>query len=137
PTGALPLVHATGITGRPTRFLADHHLPFVPRVGRDAVLADLGLGELLADHDPAGDRMVWLSRADPGAESALTHRLAASGIKVVGRDSASELQRRYAGNGAVLALRLLLLCGAAAVIVSVGALLVAAYTGRRQRAYEV
>jgi ABC-type antimicrobial peptide transport system permease subunit len=37
----------------------------------------------------------------------------------------------------VLALRLLLVCGGAAVVVSVGALLVAAYVGRRQRAYEV
>ena len=43
----------------------------------------------------------------------------------------------YAGDGAVLALRLLLVCGAAAVVVAVGALLVAAYVGRRQRAYEV
>jgi ABC-type antimicrobial peptide transport system permease subunit len=37
----------------------------------------------------------------------------------------------------VLALRLLLVCGSAAVVVAVGALLVAAYVGRRQRAYEV
>ena len=47
------------------------------------------------------------------------------------------MERGYAGDGAVLALRLLLVCGAAAIVVSVGALLVAAYVGRRQRAYEV
>jgi putative ABC transport system permease protein len=56
---------------------------------------------------------------------------------VQGRSTAAGLERVYAGDGAVLALRLLLVCGAAAVVVSVGALLVAAYVGRRQRAYEV
>jgi predicted lysophospholipase L1 biosynthesis ABC-type transport system permease subunit len=60
-----------------------------------------------------------------------------NGVRVDRRDSEAALQRSYAGDGAVLALRLLLICGGAAVLVSVGALLVAAYVGRRQRAYEV
>jgi ABC-type antimicrobial peptide transport system permease subunit len=58
-------------------------------------------------------------------------------MTVQGRSTQTALERVYAGDGAVLALRLLLVCGAAAVVVSVGALLVAAYVGRRQRAYEV
>lgn len=56
---------------------------------------------------------------------------------MISRETTAAAERRYAGDGAVLALRLLLVCGAAAVVVAVGALLVAAYVGRRQRAYEV
>jgi ABC-type lipoprotein release transport system permease subunit len=80
---------------------------------------------------------VWLGRADPAAERALVADLRRAEITVQGRETSSALERAYAGDGAVLALRLLLVCGAAAVLVSVGALLVAAYVGRRQRAYEV
>ena len=70
-------------------------------------------------------------------ERRFTQALAAQDVRVLSRDSAAAAERRYAGDGAVLALRLLLVCGAAAVVVSVGALLVAAYVGRRQRAYDV
>ncbi|MGZ4632740.1 MAG: FtsX-like permease family protein, partial [Actinomycetes bacterium] len=135
--GAVALVQAGGLSGDRTRFRAVGHGAYVPHVGRSAVLVDLGLALRLADTAPAGDRQVWLSRNDKAAEAHLVRALSQDGIHVDTRESEAALQRRYAGDGAVLALRLLLVCGGAAVVVSVGALLVAAYVGRRQRAYEV
>jgi len=111
--------------------------PFVPRVGQAALLVDLDLALRNAPTAPQGDREVWLARDDPRAERALTRALAARGVRVQARATEATVERGYAGDGAVLALRLLLVCGAVAVLVAIGAMLVAAYVGRRQRAYEV
>lgn len=101
------------------------------------MLVDLDLVLRLDDEAPLGERQVWLAHEDRAAEAALVERLKKAEITVQGRETLTGRERVYAGDGAVLALRLLLVCGAAAVVVSVGALLVAAYVGRRQRAYEV
>jgi hypothetical protein len=135
--GGSPFGTTTGMSGAETRYRAAAVADYVPRAGADAVLVDLGLALRLDDDAVLGDRQVWLSRDDPVAERALRASLKKSGVAVGGRESRGELERVYAGDGAVLALRLLLVCGAAAVVVAVGALLVAAYVGRRQRAYEV
>jgi hypothetical protein len=135
--GGVPLGETTGLAGTPLRFLVTGKQPYLPRLGPDAVLVDLGLALRLSDESDLGDREVWLSKDDPGDEKALRARLAKADVDVVGRETSGRLARVYAGDGAVLALRLLLVCGAAAVVVAVGALLVAAYVGRRQRAYEV
>ena len=127
----------TGMSGLPTRFNAVAATDYVPRAGDDAVLVDLDLALRLDSNATTGDRQVWLSRDDPAAERQLRGDLKRAGITVASRETRGGLERVYAGDGAVLALRLLLVCGAAAVVVAVGALLVAAYVGRRQRAYEV
>lgn len=135
--GGVPVGTTTGLSGSDVRFQASHRTDVVPRSGRDAVMVDLDLVLLLSEDPPLGDRQVWLSRDDRSAERRLRAQLAGAGVTILDRDSRSELVRAYAGDGAVLALRLLLVCGAAAVLVAVGALLVAAYVGRGQRAYEV
>jgi hypothetical protein len=135
--GGVPVGETTGLAGTPMRFLVADTQPYLPRLGKDAVVVDLGLALRLSDEATVGDREIWLSRDDRGDERALRARLATADIHVLGRETSGELERVYAGDGAVLALRLLLVCGAAAVVVAVGALLVAAYVGRRQRAYEV
>jgi putative ABC transport system permease protein len=135
--GALPTVTAGGLSGTPTRYRAVHTGPLVPREGRAALLVDLELALRQSASAPAGDRQVWLARDDRDAERRFTRALSAQNVRVLSRETSAAAERRYAGDGAVLALRLLLVCGAAAVVVSVGALLVAAYVGRRQRAYEV
>jgi hypothetical protein len=135
--GGVPLGETTGLAGTALRFLVNGKQPYLPRLGKDAVLVDLGLALRLSDESALGDREVWLSRNDPGDEKALRARLAKADVDVLARETSGQLARVYAGDGAVLALRLLLVCGAAAVVVAVGALLVAAYVGRRQRAYEV
>lgn len=135
--GGLPVGDTTGLSGQPVRYLDAHGATYLPRVGPTAVLVDLDLAMRLSDDTSLGDRQVWLSRADPTAERALRASLRRHDIVVLSRDTRGGLERVYAGDGAVLALRLLLVCGAAAVVVAVGALLVAAYVGRRQRAYEV
>jgi hypothetical protein len=135
--GGVPVGETTGIFGAPTRYRVTRAVGVAPRLGREAVLVDLPLALRLDDDAVVGDSQVWLSRDEPLAERALRQELRAAGITVQARESSATLERTYAGDGAVLALRLLLVCGAAAVVVSVGALLVAAYVGRRQRAYEV
>jgi hypothetical protein len=135
--GAVPTVTAEGLSGSDTRFRPMRTGAFVPRAGRAALLVDLELALRGTTSAPAGDRQVWLARDDRGAEKRFTRALAAQDIRVLSRETAAATERGYAGDGAVLALRLLLVCGAAAIVVSVGALLVAAYVGRRQRAYEV
>jgi putative ABC transport system permease protein len=135
--GDLAVDETTGIDGHLTRYTTTHRAPYIPRLGRNAVLVDLDLALRLDEDAALGDREVWLSRDDPAAEATLRRSLKQDGITVQRRESRGQLERVYAGDGAVLALRLLLVCGASAVLVAVGALLVAAYVGRRQRAYEV
>ncbi len=133
-----PVGETTGLSGSATRYLTTHPVRYLPRAGDDAVLVDLDLAlRLSEDNSTVGDRQVWLSRDDPAAERALRASLKTHGVTVHGRETRAAREKVYAGDGAVLALRLLLVCGAAAVVVAVGALLVAAYVGRRQRAYEV
>jgi putative ABC transport system permease protein len=135
--GAVPVASTDGLDGATLRYLTSNHVAYVPRLGASAVLVDLGLALKLDPVSTFGDREIWLSRNDPTAERHLRAALAKDGVTVFSRENRGQLERVYAGNGAVLALRLLLVCGAAAVVVAVGALLVAAYVGRRQRAYEV
>ena len=133
-----PVGETTGLSGSATWYLTTHPVRYLPRAGDDAVLVDLDLAlRLSEDNSTVGDRQVWLSRDDPAAERALRASLKTHGVTVHGRETRAAREKVYAGDGAVLALRLLLVCGAAAVVVAVGALLVAAYVGRRQRAYEV
>jgi len=135
--GGVPVGETTGMSGTTTRFTVSRVVDYAPRAGDRAVIVDLGLALRLDDDARVGEQQVWLSRSDTGDEQALVRSLRQSGVTVRSRETAAALERVYAGDGAVLALRLLLVCGAAAVVVSVGALLVAAYVGRRQRAYEV
>jgi hypothetical protein len=135
--GALPVASTDGLDGATLRYLTSNHVAYVPRLGASSVLVDLGLALKLDPVSNLGDREIWLSRNDPTAERHLRAELAKDGVSVTSRETRGQLERVYAGDGAVLALRLLLVCGAAAVVVAVGALLVAAYVGRRQRAYEV
>jgi putative ABC transport system permease protein len=135
--GGVPVGETTGMSGRATRFTVSRVVDYAPRAGARAVVVDLELALRLDDQAQVGQQQVWLSRSDKGDEQALVRSLRRSGVAVQSRETAAGLERVYAGDGAVLALRLLLVCGAAAVVVSVGALLVAAYVGRRQRAYEV
>ncbi|MEO7980848.1 MAG: FtsX-like permease family protein [Sporichthyaceae bacterium] len=136
-SGTLPVEATTGLAGAATRYSTTHPTAYLPRLGRDAALVDLDLALRLDEDAALGDREVWLSRDDPRAEAALRRSLRQDDVTVLRRETRGALERVYAGDGAVLALRLLLVCGGAAVVVAVGALLVAAYVGRRQRAYEV
>lgn len=127
----------TGLTGSTTRYDVTTAVAHVPRGGTDAALVDLDLALRLTSDGGPGDGEVWLSRDDRSAEHSLQAALLSRGVTVTGRETRGALERRYAGGGAVLALRLLLVCGAAAVLVAVGALAVGAWVGGRQRSYEV
>ncbi|MGN6612318.1 MAG: hypothetical protein ACTHLJ_11130, partial [Angustibacter sp.] len=110
---------------------------FVPGIGRQGVVVDLDLALRAVPTASSDSLQVWLSRDDPAAERALTSRLAASGVQVTDRASAQQALEVLNREGAVLALLLFLACGAVAVLVALGAVLVAAFVGSRQRAGEV
>ena len=57
-------------------------------------------------------------------------------VTITGRTAAAREQSVLAKDGAVLSLMLFLACGAVALLVSAGAMLVAAFVGGRQRAME-
>ncbi|HEX8498104.1 MAG TPA: FtsX-like permease family protein, partial [Actinomycetales bacterium] len=72
----------------------------------------------------------------PAAERALRTRLEAAGVSLGERAAAASGREVLRRDGAVLALLLFLACGAVAVVVAAGAMLVAAFVGARQRAAE-
>jgi hypothetical protein len=130
-------VPVNGPDGVLTRVADAGRTEFVPEAGRAATMVDLQLMlNGVARPQPTG-LQVWLSRDDPSAERALVSTLAASGVKVVDRASAAQAQDQLQREGAVLALLLFLACGAVAVLVATGALLVAAFVGSRQRSAEL
>jgi hypothetical protein len=130
-------VAVNGPDGLLTKVRDAGHAPFIPGVGRIASMVDLRLMlNGVASPQPSG-LQVWLSRDDPAAERALGAALASSGITVLGRSSAAQAADELKKEGAVLALLLFLACGAVAVLVATGALLVAAFVGSRQRSAEL
>lgn len=135
--GDAPFAQATGLAGQEIRYLTTQTVDYLPRMGDNGVLVDLDLALRLNEDAALGDQQVWLSRDDVPLETALRAALRAAKVTIVRRETRSALERSFATDGAALGLRLLLVCGAAALLVAVGALLVAAYVGRRQRAYEV
>ncbi len=131
------VIAVAGADGAPTRVRSAGTAAFVPGLGRDGVLVDL---ELALREVPTGSSdgvQVWLARDDPSAERALVADLAAAGVQVTARATSAEALRVLDREGAVLALLLFLACGAVAVVVALGAVLVAAFVGSRQRAAEV
>lgn len=127
---------APGLDGRPQQVDAVRRTTFVPGLGRSAAVVDLGLATLAVPEPAAGRPQVWLSRDNPAAERTLRARLAAAGVSVGERTAAATEQAQLRRDGAVLALLLFLACGAVAVVVAAGAMLVAAFVGARQRAAE-
>ncbi|MGN6302891.1 MAG: FtsX-like permease family protein [Angustibacter sp.] len=131
------LVAITGADGGPASVRRAGTAPFVPGLGRAGVVIDLDLALRSVPTASSDSLQVWLGRDDPAAERTLTSRLAASGVQVTDRASAQQALEVLNREGAVLALLLFLACGAVAVLVALGAVLVAAFVGSRQRAGEV
>jgi hypothetical protein len=71
-----------------------------------------------------------------GRSGALVAALAEHGVTITGRAPAARAAGTLAKDGAVLSLMLFLICGGVALVVSAGAMLVAAFVGGRQRATE-
>ena len=97
---------------------------------------DLELALRATDRTGSGDLQVWLDRDDPASEHALTAALAEQASRSPGERPQPAASRVFAKDGAVLALMLFLACGGVALLVSAGAMLVAAFVGGRQRATE-
>jgi hypothetical protein len=130
------VVQAVGLNGGLLRVAADAPVAFVPGLGRSGALVDLELAIRATDRTGAGVMQVWLDHDDPSSERALTTALAERGVTITGRTAAARSQSDFAKDGAVLSLMLFVVCGGVALLVSAGAMLVAAFVGGRQRATE-
>jgi hypothetical protein len=129
------VVDAVGLDGALLR-VRGGATPFVPGLGRAGALVDLETALRSSSRVGNGDLQVWLDRDDRSSERALVAALRAHGVTVTGRTAAATERSVLAKDGAVLSLMLFLGCGAVALLVSAGAMLVAAFVGGRQRATE-
>jgi hypothetical protein len=130
------VVQGVGPDGGLLRGAATGPVAFVPGLGRSGALVDLELALRATGRSGNGDLQVWLDRDDPASERTLVTALGERGVKVTGRTPAADGQSVLAKDGAVLSLMLFLVCGGIALLVSAGAMLVAAFVGGRQRATE-
>ncbi len=130
------VVEAVGLDGGLMRVAATSRAPFVPGLGSSGAVVDLGLALRSSARVGNGDLQVWLDRDDRAAERRLVAALRSHGVTVTGRTPAAREQSVLAKDGAVLSLLLFVACGAVALLVSAGAMLVAAFVGGRQRAGE-
>jgi hypothetical protein len=130
------VVHGVGPDGGLLRSAGATPTAFVPGLGRSGALVDLDLALRATGRSGNGDLQVWLDRDDMASERALTTALGGRGVTITGRSAAATSQSVLAKDGAVLSLMLFLVCGGVALLVSAGAMLVAAFVGGRQRATE-
>jgi hypothetical protein len=130
------VVQGVGPDGGLLRGAATGPVAFVPGLGRSGALVDLELALRATGRSGNGDLQVWLDRDDPASERALTAGLAEHDVKITGRTPASRAAGVLSKDGAVLSLMLFLVCGGVALLVSAGAMLVAAFVGGRLRATE-
>ncbi|HET8616261.1 MAG TPA: FtsX-like permease family protein [Actinomycetales bacterium] len=130
------LVQAVGLDGGLLRVARTSPVAFVPGLGSSGAIVDLDLALRGTARTGNGDLQVWLDRDDPVFERSLTTALRHDGVTVTGRTAAQSEQSALAKDGAVLSLLLFVACGGVALIVSAGAMLVAAFVGGRQRATE-
>jgi hypothetical protein len=130
------VVQGVGPDGGLLRAAEAGPVAFVPGLGRSGALVDLELALRASGRSGNGDLQVWLDRDDPASERALTAALGERGVTITGRTPAADGQSVLAKDGAVLSLMLFLACGGIALLVSAGAMLVAAFVGGRQRATE-
>jgi hypothetical protein len=130
------VVQGIGLDGGLLRVAPSTSVPFVPGLGRSGAIVDLGLALKVSGRTGNGGLQVWLDRDDPPWQRALTTALHDHGVTVTGSVRAADAASTLAKDGAVLSLILFLACGAVALVVSAGAMLVAAFVGGRQRATE-
>jgi hypothetical protein len=130
------VVQGVGPDGGLLRGAEGRPVAFVPGLGRSGALVDLELALRASGRSGNGGLQVWLDRDDPASERALTAALGERGVTITGRTPAADGQSVLAKDGAVLSLMLFLACGGIALLVSAGAMLVAAFVGGRQRATE-
>jgi hypothetical protein len=130
------VVAGIGLDGGLLQVATTSRLAFVPGLGQAGAVVDLELALRSSARTGYGASQVWLDRDDPGTERALTAALAEHGVNITGRTPASRAAGVLAKDGAVLSLMLFLACGGVALLVSAGAMLVAAFVGGRLRATE-
>lgn len=130
------VVEAIGLDGGLLRVAAPSRVAFVPGLGRSGALVDLETALRSSARSGNGALEVWLDRDDQPSERRLVAALRSQNVTITGRTAAAREQSVLAKDGAVLSLMLFLACGAVALLVSAGAMLVAAFVGGRQRATE-
>lgn len=113
-------------------------IAFVPKVGSPALVTDLALE--IASSQPVltnSSAEVWLGRSDPVREGMLIRALAASGIAVLGRSTATDQQSVYDQSPPAWSLRAALATAVLAALIAALMVVIAAFTSERARSYDL
>ena len=115
-------------------------VPQVPRSGTRGVLVDLAAVLAGPSAAAAAGRTtydIWLAEDDPEREADLRRELADRGLHVIGRDTTGAHIDAFEAEGPVLALRLALLAGLAALVLAALVLVVGVATSGSGRARDL
>jgi len=126
------------LTGSEVVYELVGRVPQVPRSGTRGVLVDLAA--VLAGPSAAPGRTtydIWLAEDDPEREADLRRELADRGLHVIGRDTTGSHIDAFEAEGPVLALRLALLAGLAALVLAALVLVVGVATSGSGRARDL
>lgn len=121
----------SGLDAKPMLITNAGTLPVVPRLGRRAVMVDLEYADRTTVNAGLGNvPQIWLNAAAPPD---ILDRVSAQGLTVVADVRSDQLRRRLEQQGPALALWFHVLAGAVAVLLGVGALVLAAAVDRHRR----
>ncbi|SOD71429.1 hypothetical protein SAMN05892883_0952 [Jatrophihabitans sp. GAS493] len=131
-----PSAATTGIDGLPQTFGVVAQAPYLPRLGTTGtpLLTDLSLAIAASGTTTTGDTFqIWLSQDDPARERPLFSALAAHGITIDERQTASQARRLLAQTPPAWAVTFALLAAVVAMLVAILMIIAVALTSRRVR----
>jgi len=127
-----------GIDGESASCQPVGSLPFLPRIGAGALLLDLDLAIAASQSELTNSTTgIWLRTVDPARERRLTEALAAAGIPVTARSTASQRRSVYDQAPPAWSLRAALAAGLVAALLAALMIVIVALTSRRSRGYDL
>jgi hypothetical protein len=121
----------SGLDGKPTVLTRVDRLPAVPALGVRGLLVDFAYADRLAvDAGRTVQPQIWLNAQAPPD---IVDRLAAEGLVVVGDTRSGQIRRQLDEQGPALAVGFHVLAAALAVLLGMGALVLAAAVDRTRR----
>lgn len=113
-------------------------LAFAPRIGRNAVVVDLGLAIGVSTAAlTSATSYLWLSQDDPKRERALRATMADKGVLLVKRETTTQFRALYDDSPPAWSIQVALMTACAAAIVSALMVVIVAYTSRRGRSRDL
>ena len=128
----LGFLTASSIDGQTARVRPVGSITFVPQVGTNAILVDLGLAAAQAG-GLQGSAAVWLSADDPGREKALVAALARHDITVVTRQSSAQMLSQFTHSSPAWSAQLTIVVAVLSALIAAALLVLLLISSRRSR----